>query len=657
MKYFYLYICLIFLKIIHANLNVKNCPNDCSNNGVCKRNCTCYPGYHGVDCSIRLCPSSIAWVDIPYLNNSAHSSFTECSNMGTCDRVSGNCKCNNGYTGAACERMLCPIGTTSKKSFLPCSGHGKCISVKEILDASSFISDKSTSNYSDWDSEKIYGCVCDEGWTGISCSKIECPKGDDPLTPGLNEIQLIDCVNINSVGSIVLSYGDQFTKPIPHDATSAYIENVLENLKGLEDISVFISSGSVLCSQGGSLTEVTFILPQKPKYRLVATIYEKFDGWVNLRANGEQSLINSTKISVGGTKEYIECSNRGICDKNSGLCNCLKNFYSSNGLGSSGKRGDCGHFELFTTISCPMLNNLPCGGISRGICEVSTGKCNCNSGYFGGDCSQVNCPRFDAWFGNNISTNTLLRFGLSECSGVADCNHNTGTCDSCGGNFGHYTGIGCEKLACMITGFNNRSLPSYCSSNGYCATLKEIAGLSSNKYGEKTNVIYSTPWDSDRIQGCVCFLKESVMNTNSVKYDQPEINFVQIDGSLGTLDSYPNIFTQENSKFYRGPMAYTYTDFIGVNCNQKKCPNGDNPLTDGVDEIQTIKCYATGGHFSLSFRNNVTMNIAASSNVRQLKYILEQVSTIQKVDVNLNGISTSVAPICNLNEKTGKFYF
>jgi hypothetical protein len=36
--------------------------------------------------------------------------------------------------------------------------------------------------YSLWDADKIYGCVCDEGFEGHDCSLKSCPKGDDPLT-------------------------------------------------------------------------------------------------------------------------------------------------------------------------------------------------------------------------------------------------------------------------------------------------------------------------------------------------------------------------------------------------------------------------------------------------------------------------------------------
>lgn len=62
-----------------------HCPNNCNNRGVCSQGslsvCDCFPGFHGVDCSLRTCPSSKAWVDFPSQNDTAHGDFTECSNM------------------------------------------------------------------------------------------------------------------------------------------------------------------------------------------------------------------------------------------------------------------------------------------------------------------------------------------------------------------------------------------------------------------------------------------------------------------------------------------------------------------------------------------------------------------------------------------------
>lgn len=53
--------------------------------------------------------------------------YMECSNAGACNRGDGTCVCFPGYTGLACSRTSCPSD---------CSGHGTCMSVKELSVAS-----------------------------------------------------------------------------------------------------------------------------------------------------------------------------------------------------------------------------------------------------------------------------------------------------------------------------------------------------------------------------------------------------------------------------------------------------------------------------------------------------------------------------------------
>ena len=73
-----------FLIIVHEAASIV-CPNQCNAQGVCLAEdggtCQCFPGYHGVDCSYKLCPSGNAWFDHPSANNVAHADFVECSNM------------------------------------------------------------------------------------------------------------------------------------------------------------------------------------------------------------------------------------------------------------------------------------------------------------------------------------------------------------------------------------------------------------------------------------------------------------------------------------------------------------------------------------------------------------------------------------------------
>jgi hypothetical protein len=112
--------------------------NNCNGHGVCLQvtsTCACFPGYgadtdvtfyRAPDCSMRTCPAGKAWADVPSNENTAHQ-LTECSNRGTCNRLTGECMCFDGFTGAACNRNRCPND---------CSGHGQCISIKRMAQMS-----------------------------------------------------------------------------------------------------------------------------------------------------------------------------------------------------------------------------------------------------------------------------------------------------------------------------------------------------------------------------------------------------------------------------------------------------------------------------------------------------------------------------------------
>lgn len=86
----------------------------------------------------------------PTAENVAHLSRMECSDMGTCDRVSGECACVDGFEGAACDRMSCPGmgtaataaaesdgggGATYDASGTPCNGHGQCVTMAMLAEA------------------------------------------------------------------------------------------------------------------------------------------------------------------------------------------------------------------------------------------------------------------------------------------------------------------------------------------------------------------------------------------------------------------------------------------------------------------------------------------------------------------------------------------
>ena len=140
--------------------------------------------FYGADCSERTCSVGIPWFSIAATNDGAHVGTTECSGVGKCDRSSGECACDPGFTGRACDHGV-------QRN---CNGHGSCVTMAE---AASTQDDKrlfTTAACDLWD-VKVMGCLCDDDYTGYDCSLRACVTGHDPLTAGspVDEVQAFAC--------------------------------------------------------------------------------------------------------------------------------------------------------------------------------------------------------------------------------------------------------------------------------------------------------------------------------------------------------------------------------------------------------------------------------------------------------------------------------
>jgi hypothetical protein len=157
---------------------VSACPGEiaCSGHGSCSgppsHRCDCSEGWRGGDCGERACPSDREWFGFPSGDDAAHSNRAECSGRGVCDRSTGDCTCQVGFLGAACELLDCP---------LKCSGRGRCLSLAERArrsllngDAAEFEYGSVPNDARSWDAHRIFGCVCDPGFTGAACELREC---------------------------------------------------------------------------------------------------------------------------------------------------------------------------------------------------------------------------------------------------------------------------------------------------------------------------------------------------------------------------------------------------------------------------------------------------------------------------------------------------
>jgi hypothetical protein len=287
-----------------------------------------------------------------------------------------------------------------------CSGRGRCMSLANINKNPDFKFFTSITTYASataWDADMIHGCVCDAGWEGVDCSMPSCPRGDDPLTAGVEGVVVVDCTATSAAGGVQLLIGGRKTGVIPYNANAALVEYHLEQLSPVvHDVTVAINAGTTFCSLAGSTTSITFHVPvvDHSSLPLTALQVNGLAATLTVFEEGVCSTLNGGVCSVATTRENAICSNHGTCDTNlimgsaaqrtgRGNCICEPGWRSSDGKGAIGSRGDCG-FSLgaytyenqtatFTTI-CPMREGLTCSG--HGTCtDHTTGSCSCDAGY------------------------------------------------------------------------------------------------------------------------------------------------------------------------------------------------------------------------------------------------------------------------------------
>ncbi|CAM9684713.1 unnamed protein product [Pylaiella littoralis] len=374
------------------------CPGEisCSGHGICDESdftCDCNDGWTTGDCSLRACPYGWSWFSYPSADGKAHDERTECSDGGVCNRETGGCECADLFHGAACEYMICPGGTTDA-----CHGHGslvgmnpslsaplypgswtkqitragylraspapflyvllplsdRCMTMAELAlvadingDATDYTYGEDPNEGSTWDAQRIFGCYCDDGYSGYDCSERICPTGDDPGSWGQeSEVQNVTCQATN--GTFTLTFRQEETEPIPTNATSIDLKVALEALATVDTVSVaFRTSTAAVCQDDGSeVASVTFVTQHGDVPLLIPDASLLIDD-----SNGGAPGSGNVTVAedVQGTTEEETCSNRGLCNRDTGECSCFQGWSSSNGAGGIGDRSDCGYRVPMTT--------------------------------------------------------------------------------------------------------------------------------------------------------------------------------------------------------------------------------------------------------------------------------------------------------------------
>lgn len=428
----------------------------------------------------------------------------------------------------------------------------------------------------------------------------------DEVDAQVSEVQIIECTCDSCSGGVQLSFRNKRTSLIAYNADDTTVEAALEALETIDGVRVTMHGGSELCDSDGVSTAITFthvpgdVPPIEVDVNTMPSghlIYVE-DRDYTLALQGQPSDAPRAKV---GTREDVECGNRGVCDRSIGECVCFDGYADSNGQwsddtgtivgASSGLRRNCGFASGITSCPAPSYApNYPCN--DRGTCSNSPQYlCTCNSGYSGGACEKTDCPTGTAWFDYATATDTAHASATCSARGTCLDEHGVCTCDT----LFSMDSTACSKQDCK---------ESDCAEKGTCYSMADLAPLSLNDDGDLVGGTYSG-WDASKLYGCRC---------NANQY------FGIQGGNVGN-----------------------YTDPV---CGERLCLTGDDPLTDDQDdEVQTITCVGTGaisGDFTVKFRTFTTEAISGTAAAADVEAALELLPSIRNVTVTFDSSNTAV---------------
>ena len=140
-----------------------------------------------------------------------------------------------------------------------------------------------------------------------------------------------------------LTFRQETTSSLSVGAAATEVEEALESLSTITDCEVYFdagirdddpSSGSV-CSSATQTFYVEFKYPT--------------DNVPLITFSSSGPTITVAEYQPG-TKEYSECSGRGLCDYSTGLCSCFTGYGASDGQAKTGTIDNCGYSLPILTV-------------------------------------------------------------------------------------------------------------------------------------------------------------------------------------------------------------------------------------------------------------------------------------------------------------------
>lgn len=252
-------------------------------------------------------------------------------------------------------------------------------------------------------------------------------------------------------------------------------------------------------------------------------------------------------------------------------------------------------------------NYIDCYGNGRCMGLEGNFECRCNKGFYG-DCQARTCPLGRSWFGEPAA-NDVAHDEYAECSNMGVCNRATGTC-SCRSGF---QGSACERLSCS----GRSEYGPVCNGRGRCISMRKLALTHKDEYLNPKPVTYGSKardpatWEADMIHGCHADFYGSF---------EGQYNITSATGPALTQVECPSGY---NSRLLDRVLSTSGSSVLTTNYTNTR-------------EIQEIKCLASLGQFTLTFRGYTTKPISFNTTASELKRRLEELPVIGEVDVSYN---------------------